>query len=150
MEKRMGKKSKTLWTDVATHMEAIKNDYPRCEELTDYFRDRLAEFLDAPLVGNRRKDIYGQMESVSLRLLPSAEDMVRRIRIVGTDFDTFDRFLKAKTAARRDDWTPLKKKSLEKYLNSMALAKPKLEDMRRLCNPIPQYVKDALAHCKQA
>ncbi len=146
----MGTKSKKLWNTVQSQMEAIKNDYPRCEELTDYFKDTLGDFLDAPLLSKKRKDIYGQMVSVSLKLLPFAEDMVNRIRIVGKHFDVFDTFMNEKKAARRDDWTSLKKKSLEDYLNKMAAAKPKLEDIRRLCNPIPQYVTDALAHCKQA
>lgn len=149
----MGTKSRKMAKRIADEMEVIGNEFQRCRDLKDYFQDRLAEFLDAPLLSGQRKNLCGQMESVSLQLLPVAQSTIHLIRTAGaanTLLGVFDRFLIAKKTAHQKDWTDLKKRTLQKNLDFVERTKTELEAVRRICNPIPQYVKDALAHCKQA
>jgi hypothetical protein len=148
----MGTKSTNMQKNLRAEMEAINTEFTKCEGQLGYFRDRLEEFLDAPLSSDKRKDLYGQMKSVSLQLLPLAEKVLSLIRPSATApslLDIFDRFLSKKKKAHEKDWTSVKKKTLQKNLDFVENTKTELETIRGICNPIQQYVTDVLAHCRQ-
>src|SRR5262249_49833997 len=143
----MGRKSTKYKNNIAAQMKQIRQDYPDCEQKRDYFLTQLTDFLNRP-PGGQRQTQYNHMKAFAdNNFLPVANNLIQLITQVSGDNSIFEAWLNIKARAHRDDWTPLKKKSLPNHQQFVKDTEAELNRLKTICNPIPQYVKASLAHC---
>lgn len=155
----MGDKSKAAAIQVGGALNELKDKCTECDKKMDYFREQLIQFTDAPPQSPEKKSQSSHLEGISNQILPLTYRIDALIGQADVPLAAFERFLANKQELHKHDWTKLRKKSLQQYIDFVITARRELEAIRKNFigteinyqgGQIAKWVAGVVAHCKQA
>ncbi|MFO1128063.1 MAG: hypothetical protein U1E66_06490 [Rhodospirillales bacterium] len=146
----MGNKSNKMNRDVATAMQKLKKE---CRELEMLFGSFCDEFVPSFLAAastkpsNALESNYNTVQYGSKMVKDKLLKVYPLIDNTDTPLVTFEKFLKKKDADHKEDWTDLKKKSLQRHTAFVVQARSELANVAHQCMYIGNSLEDKLAFC---
>lgn len=158
----MGEKSNGMNRDVARAMQELKKECRALAVLFGNFCDETApEFLKSanykPVGGILPKDYihrlsaqYGVVKEMAGMIEAKIEDCSKLLMAADAPLVIFEKFLKQKAADHKNDWTNLKKMSLQKHTVFVAQARAELANLMQQCINTKISLQDQLVECDRS